>query len=246
MAQRRGAPQYVLLARNLIEKIRQGTYPVGSLLPTEAALGEQFNVSRITVRAALRELETQGLITRRARIGTRVNAVSPTAAFVHAGDSIDDILVFTKGMPFHRTQHRIVTIDEALAADMRLPIGQEFADISGVRGHDGQLPIAFSHHYIPALLEPPAEAFDDLTIAVADLVAECSGKSITTIKQEIEPARLTAAQARQLDARAGSTALKSRRWFFDQNQDLLVATWSIFPEGRYVFSSVMRREPATR
>lgn len=246
MSQRSGAPQYVLLARNLIDKIRQGTYAPGSLLPTEAALGEQFNVSRITVRAALRELETQGLITRRARIGTRVNAIPPPAAFVHAGDSIDDILVFTKGMPFRLAAYRVVTVGPALAAGMQLPPGQEVVDVSGVRGHNGQTPIAFSHHYIPALLAPPVDALDGATMAIADLVAEFCGKSIATIKQQIEPARLTAAQARQLDARAGSTALESRRWFLDQNQNLLVATLSIFPAGRYVFTSVMRREPAQR
>src|SRR5690606_38851123 len=145
-----------------------------------------------------------------------------------------------------RTEQRVLTVDEALAADMQLPMGQAFVEVSGVRGHCGQLPIAFSHHYIPALFMPPAETFDTVTIAVADLVAECSGKSIATIKQQIEPARLTAAQARQLDARPGSTALKSRRWFLGQSQDLLVATLSVFPEGRYVFSSVMRREPVQR
>ena len=89
----------MLLAGNLIAKIKSGAYPAGSLLPTESQLGEQFGVSRITVRGALRELETQGLVSRRPRLGSRVEASVPRVVFSQLGDSVDDLLEFTKGLP---------------------------------------------------------------------------------------------------------------------------------------------------
>jgi len=236
------APRYALLAENLMNKIKDGTYPAGSLLPTESELGRQFDLSRITVRAALKELETRGLITRRARVGTRVNEMPSGGQFVQTGDSIEELLLFTKGLPFRKIDARIIIVDSSLAQAMQLPEGQEFLDLTGLRAHDGQSPIAYSHHYIPALHAPPVEALDGAVAAIADILARASNSLITTIKQQIEPARLKAAEARLLQARAGSTALKSKRWFYDQHNELVVATVSLFPEGRYIYGSVLHRK----
>lgn len=50
-----------------------------SRLPTEDELSEMLNVSRTTVRAAVQDLEREGLIKRRRAIGTTINAhVTPT------------------------------------------------------------------------------------------------------------------------------------------------------------------------
>ncbi len=74
----RGQPRYLLLAQDLIQDIDTGRYPVGSLLPTELELCEQFGVSRHTVREAVRRLREMGLVTRHQGIGTRVKAKAAT------------------------------------------------------------------------------------------------------------------------------------------------------------------------
>ena len=51
-----------VLADELRERIRSGTWPEGHALPTERALSEQSGLSRTTVREALRMLEVDGLI----------------------------------------------------------------------------------------------------------------------------------------------------------------------------------------
>ncbi len=52
---------YKQMARELALAITQGKYPRGSLFPTEMELCESWQVSRHTVREALRELAEQGL-----------------------------------------------------------------------------------------------------------------------------------------------------------------------------------------
>lgn len=47
-------------------------YPVGSILPGDTELAEQFHVSRTVLREAMKTLSAKGLIVPRARIGTRV------------------------------------------------------------------------------------------------------------------------------------------------------------------------------
>jgi len=51
-----GGPRYQQVANELIDGIGGGIYPVGGLLPTEMELCEQYNISRSTVREALRKL----------------------------------------------------------------------------------------------------------------------------------------------------------------------------------------------
>ena len=50
-----------------------GRYPVGVALPNDAQLTEQFGVSRTVLREAMKTLTAKGLVSPRARVGTRVN-----------------------------------------------------------------------------------------------------------------------------------------------------------------------------
>ncbi|MFF4617871.1 GntR family transcriptional regulator [Nonomuraea jabiensis] len=55
-------PKYAQLVQALQRRIESGTYPPGSLLPSEHQLIQEFDVSRPTVVAALRVLREQGWI----------------------------------------------------------------------------------------------------------------------------------------------------------------------------------------
>ncbi|GAA0503262.1 hypothetical protein GCM10011581_26720 [Saccharopolyspora subtropica] len=47
------------LAEQLLAAIIDGTYPPGAALPSEGELAEQFSVSRLTVREAVKALRVQ-------------------------------------------------------------------------------------------------------------------------------------------------------------------------------------------
>src|SRR5262249_61505306 len=65
--------RYRRVQESLADEIRRGGRPPGSLLPPERGLAEHFGVSRVTLRRALTELESSGLI---ARISPRGWAVA--------------------------------------------------------------------------------------------------------------------------------------------------------------------------
>ncbi len=58
----------------LRDQIVRGNYAPGDQLPNEDDLIEMFGISRITVRRALSDLEAEGLLTRKQRLGTFVRA----------------------------------------------------------------------------------------------------------------------------------------------------------------------------
>ncbi|MEI2418331.1 FCD domain-containing protein [Orrella sp. JC864] len=71
----------------ILENLRSGRWPAGHRLPTERTLGEQFGISRSTVRRALAQLKSRGLIVQTVGSGTYVNdpaAAHPAAAPAHA------------------------------------------------------------------------------------------------------------------------------------------------------------------
>jgi GntR family transcriptional regulator len=65
-------PLYQQLYEKLKDEINEGTYPAGSRLPTEAELSETYQVSRVTVRKAMEQLEKEDFLVRKVGKGTFV------------------------------------------------------------------------------------------------------------------------------------------------------------------------------
>lgn len=65
---------YYQLKKIMINKINSNEWAVDSKIPTERQLCEIYNVSRITVRQALEEIEREGLLYRKQGKGTFVTA----------------------------------------------------------------------------------------------------------------------------------------------------------------------------
>ena len=65
---------YEDVADRILERVRAGTWPAGSRLPAEGELAEEFDVSRSTVRAAVRSLRIAGVLQPRNGSGTYVTA----------------------------------------------------------------------------------------------------------------------------------------------------------------------------
>lgn len=63
---------YIAIRDELLARIEDGTYPVGSTIPSEVELAENYGVSRPTVRQALGLLVDAGYLNRRRRKGTVV------------------------------------------------------------------------------------------------------------------------------------------------------------------------------
>jgi len=72
-------PAYRKVADAILERILDRTLPHGERLPPEAELAEKFGVNRGTLREALRDLESQGLLSRQ-RGSKRMVVTQPRAA----------------------------------------------------------------------------------------------------------------------------------------------------------------------
>ena len=64
--------KYMIVYNNLYKQIKNGGYPIGSKLPTEEELREQFHVSRDTVRLAIDMLKDDGYIKSKQGLGNYI------------------------------------------------------------------------------------------------------------------------------------------------------------------------------
>ncbi len=65
-------PKYRRIYEDLLLSIRSGVFRPGDRLPSEADLGKRYSTSRITVAKAVKELQAQGFVSRRAGSGTHI------------------------------------------------------------------------------------------------------------------------------------------------------------------------------
>jgi GntR family transcriptional regulator len=94
---RRGdGPLYRQLAAILRAPIVEGTYAVGTPLPKEAEIAGRFGISLITVRQALRDLEADGLIRKRAAKPAVVASQGPLPRLTSAFRNFADIAAYSR------------------------------------------------------------------------------------------------------------------------------------------------------
>jgi GntR family transcriptional regulator len=97
---------YRQLAARLRAAIRSGRLAVGSELDTESDMAQAFGVSLITVRHALRELQTEGLIRKRIAKAAIVVATAASPPTVRSLNSLEDIVAATSNARLRISSYR--------------------------------------------------------------------------------------------------------------------------------------------
>lgn len=223
------------VSEDLRTQISSGSRPPGSRLPTEVQLAQRFGVSRPTVRAALRELEAQGLVRTQHGVGTFVVDQPPIQAGLERLDSITDSI---------RAMGRIPGM--IYASRMTRQVMPEEADFMGVPGDTTVLElrrtitadaevVAYSYDLIPAALLPPE--FD---------CSSLSGSLFAFFRRElgIEPhhasAEVHAVNSRYIgwgpEAPAHNLFVMLNQLHYDGGSRLILYSRTYFIEGRYKFT----------
>ena len=241
--------RYAYVARMLTEAIAAGQHPVGSVLPNEFELAEHFTVSRSTVRAAMRELQTSGLVSRKKNAGTRVEALSPqrgAGGFTQALGSIEAVQQF--GVETERHVQRVAetVADDSLADELGCRPGRRWLCISSLRivpGDVRRLPICWTDVYIDSVFAPEMRArMDGHRDIYGTLLEQVSGRQFSEIRQTINAVGVPIDRAEPLKAEAGAHALKIRRQYLFSSNEMAEVSRSIHPADRYNYTTRLTRE----
>lgn len=83
-------PLYFQLKKLILDEIKNETYKVGGLIPTEKELSDTFKISRTTVRQAITELVQEGWLYRVKSKGTFVSRPKISQDFIKKLESFND------------------------------------------------------------------------------------------------------------------------------------------------------------
>ncbi|MBV1774999.1 histidine utilization repressor [Burkholderiaceae bacterium DAT-1] len=84
-------PAYLEIKRYVLEEIESGRLRAGDLVPSENELARRFDVARMTVNRAIRELAAEGVLTRTQGSGTYVSATKHASTLVEIRSIADEI-----------------------------------------------------------------------------------------------------------------------------------------------------------
>jgi len=237
-------PHFAAIARHLIEGISLGRFPVGSLLPTELELVDRYQTSRHTVRAALHELEQLGFVSRRKKLGTRVESAQPKNEFRPSLASLDDLVQF--GTTHVRRVQSIgeTTVTGALAKELRCASGTRWLRISSLRveANDESSPIGWTDVYVdPAYAEIGKIVRKSPDTLISSLIESRYGRRVAEVRQDIRAVSVPKTLATALRVPSGTPALKIARWYLDTAGHVFEVSVTVHPAERFSVSMRLQR-----
>lgn len=235
LARHQGQTKYRIVEDYLRGQIEDGHFPVDALLPTEEVLRTRFGVSRATVRAALNNLQADGMIARSAAIGSRVLAPRQRKAFQSGWNSVEDLLQHTKVVRLHVRSIGELVLDPRLADEIGFGSGRSVVKVQGVRWNkdDTDAPLCFVEIFFDALYNGIADQIGSANKPVADLIEDRYQVRIEHMRQEISAGELSPEVAGALSAKGGGPALVIRRWYSDRDNQMFQMTRSEYPAERF-------------
>jgi len=207
----------VEVADQLRLAIMTGRYPVGTLLPSEADLCQEFGISRHTVREAIRTLQLRGLVSRRQGRGTHVESDHQVSRTTRLLGSIEDVERHGRDTHLVDIHSRLIRADAEIAALLPCELDDPLLLIESFReprDPAAEWPRAWNETYLPepySGIRPDIEAWPG---AVYSLVERRYGERVTSIRQEVLAVNLAADIARRLKVKAGTAGLRVKRTYF--------------------------------
>ena len=130
-----------------------GQWTPGTLMPSESELVAQFGVSRMTVTRAMRELQSEGLVTRSQGLGTYAAHLAQVSATLTIRDLHEEIT--ERGHQHQATVHlaREERATAAVAARLGLSTGDRVFHTLIVH-HENQLPLQCEDRYVNPACAP--------------------------------------------------------------------------------------------
>ncbi len=209
-------PLYIQIAEKLISRIESGDLPPGEKLPPERRLSEKIGVNRMTLRRALKVLESQGLILRKHGVGTFI-------AEPKIDRPMEVVYRFTRGIQNRglTPSAEIISIEHILAEptlanELTLSISSPVYSILRLRSIN-QEPVMLESYKIPLQRFPGLEHYDLEKRSIYEIMENEYGVPIIRARQSFEPVTATEFEANLLKINIGEALMMEKRLSFDED-----------------------------
>lgn len=209
--------------------LARGHWAPGDLMPSEAELVQRFQVSRMTVSRALRELQSEGLVTRVQGVGTFASSLHRVSSSLTLRDVQEEIE--SRG---HRHEARVhlqrqEDASPSVARDLGLPSGSPVFHTLIVHCENG-IPLQCEDRFVNPLCAPGYLQADFSCSTPTQYLFEHT--ALWSARYAIEAALATAQESRLLNISRQEPCLIVVRRTFSRDHPITVARL-VYPGSRY-------------
>jgi DNA-binding GntR family transcriptional regulator len=231
-------PRYLQLADMIRTDILDGKFSDIASFPTESELCEEHKVSRFTVREALRQLQTEGLIRRRRGSGTIIQPAAARAGALHQPlSNVGELLQYARDTRFVFTARGSARLPKQHAEQIGIDPDRIWCHFRGVRTQpEDDKPIAVTDAYIHQDLAEAAQKIETGKGPIFQQLEQHSGVSVARVTQDIQAVPAGADVAQQLRVARRSPCLRIIRSYIDADGRTFEISVSHHPGDRFAYA----------
>lgn len=233
-------PLYHQIYLILHDKIIDGVYPHGGVLPGETELMEMFDVSRITAKRALNELAAEGLVTReRGRGTTVIFKPSEPAIRARVDGFLEHLVIMGRKTAVKVLDFGYVDATDDVSWALQIPIGRAVQRCVRVRSLDGK-PFSYLVTYVPEEIGRTYTREDLAKHSLLSLIERCKIK-FGEAEQSIGAALADTQAGPALEAKVGSALMRISRVVRDQSDKPVEYLIGLYRPDRYQYRMRLER-----
>jgi GntR family transcriptional regulator len=235
-------PKYLQISAWLHELIQTGRYKKGEKLPSEIQLSKMCDVNRNTLRQAISELTSKGLLRKEKGLGTYVTANRP-AAFTHKLKRIssfrDDLVEIGIREKTKILQKGMTVAPESVAKSLILGPNTKVVVVKRLRAGNG-IPLVYEESYLPG--EIFKSILDmDLTGSMYKIISERFNTVLTRSEQSIRAVNLNGKIADHFKLPNNSAGLYMESITYTDNNIPIELLYSYYRGDKYIFEVELGR-----
>jgi GntR family transcriptional regulator len=227
-------PHYQQLEERLLEAIGSGGLVRGDPLPSEREFAESLGISRMTVRRALKDLESRGWLVSQVGKGWFVSPSKIEQRLSHlSGFSSDmellDLRVTSRVLTFSK-----IGITGQLAHSLKVPVGTEGYLLERIRFVNEE-PLGVESAKLRCDLCPGLLRFDFSTDSLYRVLREEYGLELANAEQTVEASLADWRESSLLQVEEGSPVLRGTRVLYDPLGSVIESSSAVYRGDRYKY-----------
>lgn len=241
MLSNKSIPLYYQLETLLRKKIESGDFTKDVPLPSEEALADEYNISRITVRQAMASLERDGLIVRQRGKGTFISANATIFKLPRYTGSIEDLVLMGKRTSTDVLESAWVAPPDHIRKCLRLGTSDQVFKVQKIR----RIEISpFSHvfNYLPPFIgeKLPLDLIKSKPMLM--ILEDELGIRAVEAEQSVEATIADPQIASMLEIRVGDPLLKAERTVYDNKKNPIEYVSVLYRADKYAFTVKLKRK----
>lgn len=210
-------PLYCQLANTIEDKITSGVWKTGDRIPSEQELGEQYGMSRITVRKAVEELERQGRVEKIQGKGTFVIGRSIVQNLGNLYSFTHEMERQGKVSSTRLLERRIEKASHRLSLNLGVEKGEDVIYVERLRCADHNQPIMLERAYFSAASYPFIMDIDLDTQPLYQTLEDSYGVHIDKAIERFKACELTPEECDKLECQPKQYGLLVKRTAYSKD-----------------------------